>query len=171
MTQDVKIRPPAPARPDPAALYTADFYQWALSQGEALRTAAVSGTGAASLDYQNLAEEIEALAKRDRRELRNRLVVLLAHWLNLEWSAAEAPRRGWCRTVRDQRDEIAQILADSPSLRAYLPDVLPDCLDRAKDKAADEPDIDGEALAGAAVPPVERLLDQDAWPVNRFGLD
>ena len=132
MTQDVRFRP---AAADPGALYDRDFDRWAFAQAAALRMTAIADSGPPALDYDNLAEEIEASAKRDRRELRSRLTVLLTHWLKLELSWSGMPRQGWRRTIRDQRDEIAQILADSPSLRGYLLGLGQECLDRARDNA------------------------------------
>jgi hypothetical protein len=64
---------PAPPR---STLYETDFYDWAL------RTAALLREGRfAELDVENIAEEIEGLARSDSRQIENRSVVLIAHLL------------------------------------------------------------------------------------------
>lgn len=74
------------------------------------------------LDLAHVIEEIEGLAKSDKRELRNRLRVLLAHLLKRQYVNAQEDFRGWEITIREQRACLAQILEDSPSLKIYLLD-------------------------------------------------
>lgn len=52
--------------------YDTDFRAWALDQGHKLREGHIE-----SLDRPNLAEEIESIARREKRELTNCLVALL----------------------------------------------------------------------------------------------
>jgi hypothetical protein len=59
--------------------YETDFHRWAETQAGLLRTRSAN-----VLDWDNPAEEIESLARSDRREIRNRLVVLCAHMLKWE---------------------------------------------------------------------------------------
>ena len=86
--------------------YEQDFSAWALVQAAALPAArdAVASAGRRrvdlqpvlrTLDWDNLAEEIEGLARRDRRELASRIVTIIEHLAKLENSSVPEPRRGW----------------------------------------------------------------------------
>ncbi|MEO7494368.1 MAG: DUF29 domain-containing protein [Massilia sp.] len=75
------------------SLYEADFVLWVEEQARLLRAQQFS-----SLDLPNLIEEIEAMARSDRRELRNRLAVLLAHLLKCQYQA-EKKSSGWLGTM------------------------------------------------------------------------
>ena len=48
-----------------------------------------------TLDWENLAEEIEDLEKSVRRELQSQIRRVVRHLLKLEHSPAKDPRRGW----------------------------------------------------------------------------
>jgi hypothetical protein len=71
------------------------------------------------LDMENLIEEIVSLANRERRELKNRLFILLSHYLKRLYIVSTADYRGWENTIREQQRQIRQILQDSPSLKNY----------------------------------------------------
>ena len=58
------------------ASYDTDFYAWTQTQAALLRDGKWQ-----ELDYANLAEEIESVGRSDKRELSNRLKVLLLHLL------------------------------------------------------------------------------------------
>ena len=160
----------SPSLDNTADLYETDFQLWAKAQAKALR-AVRQGASSDLLDTEHLAEEIESLGKRDRRELVSRLTVLLTHWLKLECSRAENPRQGWRQTVREQRREIVRIIADSPSLQPYLTECLPSCWESARRDLNDTVDIRVADLSEATMPAIPALLDADLWPSNRFGLD
>jgi len=78
------------------------------------------------IDIDNLIEEIEGLAGRDRRELESRLQVLLAHLLKRLYVGSINDYRGWELTIREQRQQIKSILKQSPSLGNYFVKVFPD---------------------------------------------
>ena len=141
------------------ALYEQDLAAWAMNQAAALRAAgkAIAAGGnqvvipPESLDWENLAEEIEDLARRDRRELGSRLSSIVEHLAKLEFSPADSPRAGWAETVLRDREEIDAILRDSPSLRPILPTLLTERSDSAIRRAARSLALHGEtAAAGAA---------------------
>ncbi len=104
---------------DAKTLYDEDFVAWSEEQAAALRSAAHGGSNR-RLDWENLAEEIEDLAKRERRELHAQIRRILHHLLKLEYSSAVAPRASWCESVQDARDGVADVLKDSPSLRTGI---------------------------------------------------
>lgn len=99
-----------------AALYDDDFVAWAKQQAQELRAAARSGSNL-QLDWQNLAEEIEDLARSHVRGLRAHMMRIVQHLVKLEQSSAVDPRNGWRRSVRLARLQIAALLRENPSLR------------------------------------------------------
>lgn len=72
------------------------------------------------LDVENLIEELEGLAGRDRRELKNRLTTLLEHLLKRCYVKSEYDYAGWQTTIARTRIEIENILEQSPSLENYI---------------------------------------------------
>jgi hypothetical protein len=101
------------------SLYDDDFLAWSKQQAEALRAAMRNGSNQ-SLDFGNLAEEIEDLGKSVRRELQSQIRRVVRHLLKLEHSPAEPPRRGWAEAIVDARADIEDLLEANPSLRTEL---------------------------------------------------
>ena len=96
--------------------YDKDFHAWAMEQAALMRAGRLG-----EVDYENVAEEIESLARTTRSELTNRLGVLLAYLL--KWRFQPNLRsNSWRLTIEEQRDEIRSHLEDNPSLKAMLPD-------------------------------------------------
>jgi hypothetical protein len=105
------------SRPADASLYEEDFPLWAERQGALLRARRFD-----ELDLDNLIEEVEALARNDRREVESRAELILIHLLKLTYSPAPEPRRGWVRTILIQRRAIARML--TATLRNHLEEQL-----------------------------------------------
>jgi hypothetical protein len=113
-------------------LYETDVVAWAEAQAEALRAGRLD-----DLDLANLAEEIQGLADRDRRELRSRLRVLVMHLL--KWQHQPDQRsRSWDATIDAQRADLEDLLDSSPNLRREVPDALAKIYPRAVKRAAKE---------------------------------
>jgi hypothetical protein len=91
------------------------------------------------MDFPNLSEYLAAMARRDRREVFSRLVVLLSHLLK---SAHQPARSGgsWRATIREQRRELRQLL-ESQTLRNHAVAVLADAYAEARRQAADETEL------------------------------
>jgi hypothetical protein len=73
-----------------------------------------------NLDIENLIEELEGLAGRDRRELEHRLTTLLEHLLKRCYVKSDRDYSGWVRTINRTRLDIRKILKQSPSLKNYI---------------------------------------------------
>ena len=94
--------------------YEDDFFAWTQETARHLRAGRLS-----AVNVEHVAEEIEDMGTRDRRELDSRMQVLLLHLL--KWSVQPEPRSGsWNGTIATQRTEIAALLRDSPSLQPRL---------------------------------------------------
>jgi hypothetical protein len=114
---------------DKPSSYDIDFVGWLEEQAAHLRAGHLS-----ALDIENVAEELEGLARSDRHELANRLETLILHLLR--WDHQPSRRsRSWQSTCVDQRSRIRRLLDESPSLRPGLAQVAakvyPDAVERA----------------------------------------
>jgi len=111
-------------------LYDEDFALWIEEQVTALRAGDVAG-----LDTENLIEELEGLTRRDQRALGSQLKRIMAQLLKQRYQPQRASR-SWQDSVQDGREEIADILEQSPSLRNTLPDLMKKNYPRAVAQAA-----------------------------------
>ena len=78
------------------SLYETDFYSLPQHQAQLLRQGQWH-----QLDTANVIEEIESLGRQQRQELRNQLVILLAHLLKWDYQP-EKRSRSWLATIRIQ---------------------------------------------------------------------
>jgi hypothetical protein len=99
--------------------YNTDFAQWTTDQARALR-AAMGTSSSHSIDWENLAEEIESLGRSERSSLASHVTTVIEHLAKLEASPAVEPRMGWTETILRARDDIEDLLESSPSLRPQL---------------------------------------------------
>jgi hypothetical protein len=97
------------------SLYDRDFNLWLEHLIAQLKSRKLE-----DIDVENLVKELESLAARDRRELKNRLTTLLEHLLKRCYVRSEYDYAGWQVTIARTRIEIENILEQSPSLRNYL---------------------------------------------------
>jgi hypothetical protein len=146
-------------------LYDRDFHLWTQRQAAELRRAAGTGSNL-PLDWANLAEEIESLGLRDRREVASRIEQIVLHLMKLEHSPAVEPRRGWRESVWAQRNEIVRILEQSPSLKGFVQPALESTWRGARARAAQAlaDEVDPAALPSACPYTADQLLDPDFWP-------
>ncbi len=112
MTQ--AISPPQSISKD---IYDRDLHLWLETAIAQLKAGDLE-----NLDVENLIEELEGLAGRDRKELDSRLITLLEHILKRCYVNLPDCFKGWQNTILTQRDELSLLLEQSPSLRRYFSD-------------------------------------------------
>ena len=153
------------ARPQPhpvpsGSLYERDIVAWSEQQASLLRAGRL-----AELDIANIAEEIEDVGKSERRELANRMAVLLAHLLKWQY---QPQRRGssWEATIRHQRERLLRRLARTPSLKTSLadPDWWLDAWGDACLQVAEEIGIGFDTLPSDCPWTADQILDPGFWP-------
>jgi Domain of unknown function DUF29 len=153
-------------QPGNAVPYEEDFVAWLEDQARRARRGK-----AAELDLENIAEELEGMARSDRREIRDRLIVLLIHLLT---DPAEPKGRssGWLATIGEQRGRIATVIDDSPSLKSFPGSILERCYVDARSRAALEIGLPETDLPERCPFGVDELLDA-RWlpPRTREGGD
>ena len=139
-------------------LYEQDFYAWANEQAALLRAGNL-----AAADIENIAEEIESMGRTEKRELVSRLAVLLLHLLKWRHQPLlQGP--SWRTTIVNQRFEIADHLADNPSLKSQLPEALTRAYRRALGEAALETGLPEKTFPPACPWSFERITREDFWP-------
>lgn len=122
MARAAKIPDPQPfTEPLTHELYLKDSYAWALAQADALRRRDFD-----AVDWVNVIEEIEDLARRDAHSLRSQYARTIQHLLKLQYRqpGESEPVAGWKASIDHARTVIQKILGDSQSLKATRHDLL-----------------------------------------------
>ncbi len=141
--------------------YESDFALWAESQAAALRERRFD-----DLDVPNLAEEVDGLARRDRRELRSRLTVLAAHLLKV-LHQPERASGSWRGTIVEQVRKIRELLEESPSLVPSMPAFTEGAYRDARPEAAAETGLPIATFPETPSPAFERAAAR-AWAGEDF---
>jgi hypothetical protein len=141
-----------------STVYEQDFYRWAHEQSELLKTGRFG-----ELDAGHLADEIEGMGKSQKRELLNRLVILLLHLLKWQFQPGLRSRSGQL-TVKEQRRRIERHLADNPSLAAELPAVLAEAYELAALGAERETGLPESTFPAACPYAADEVLSPDFLP-------
>ncbi len=134
MSTKAALKPGDPAR----ELYERDHYSWALEQARHL-----GRRSAESLDWDNLAEEVEDLARRHADALTSYLARILQHfWKLSHWTRMrERNERIWMAEIDAYQERANRLLAKNPGMKASLADIFAGAwsearLELAKDAAA-----------------------------------
>jgi Domain of unknown function DUF29 len=115
----------------PSALYERDETAWL----EAMSNLAAQGRYA-KMDHPNLSKYLADMAKRDRREVSRRLIILLT--LHLKWVHHPDQQSGsWQGTILEQRRELRKLL-ESGTLPNHTVSVLAEAYADARKQAAAE---------------------------------
>jgi len=140
------------------SLYDKDFFLWATETARLLREGKLD-----NVDIQNVAEGIEGLANRDRRELRSRLRLLVR--LLLQWHC-QPDRRSRSRKaiMLDERIAIERLLEDSPSLRRSVAPSLSRIYREAVAEAAAETSLPVPSFPRECPFTADQILDHDFLP-------
>jgi hypothetical protein len=139
-------------------LYDRDFYSWIQQQAALLRQGQWS-----ELDVTNLVEEIEAMGRSEKRELKSRLAVLLAHLLKWQYEP-NYRSKSWHATIREQRLEITECLEDNPSLTATIPTVIPKAYAVGRMQASRETQMQESAFPSTCPWTLTQILAANFWP-------
>jgi hypothetical protein len=138
--------------------YNDDHYAWTKRHAELIREGRLS-----EIDTEHLAEELESMSGSERRELISRFTILLAHLLKWQFQPL---RRGtsWQLTVMNQRDDIEDLLEQSPSLRGEIDRKLDRAYTRARRAAAIETGQTEDTFPKDCPYTFDEAMKKDFWP-------
>ncbi len=124
--------------------YEEDLYAWTREQAALLRAHRTEG-----LDWDHLAEELESMVGRDRRELKNRLRVILLASPEVAGATCAGGARAGARASAPSAATSGTCCKQSPSLRQQVSELM------------------REAYADA----VKDAVDETGLPADRFPAD
>jgi predicted nucleic acid-binding Zn-ribbon protein len=141
-----------------ASQYDQDFYAWANEQAALLRSGKV-----AEADIEHIAEEIESMGRSEKRELVNRLTVLLLHLL--KWQFQPGLRgNSWRLSIENTRYQLEDHLDDNPSLKSHLDDAMRSAYRRAMNEAELETGLPRSMFPLDCPFTFAQAMTADFWP-------
>jgi hypothetical protein len=125
--------------------YGKDGYGWAIAQAAIIRSGRFD-----SIDWDNVAEEIESVGKQERGEYTSQMIRVLQHMI--KWDA-QPERRGisWWLSIMNGRDDAERVLDKNPSLTPLLDEIHADALKYARRKAAAETGLDSKVIQAIVI--------------------
>jgi len=142
-------------------LYDRDFYAWTQEQSAKLRAGVLSG-----LDIDHIAEELEGMGRAEKRQLGNRLALIVMHLLKMRLQSEKLPHYGnsWRATIREQRRRVRGLLQDNPSLKAVIESVYAETYQDSVDEAIRETNLPESAFPEENPFSLGQALDEGYWP-------
>jgi hypothetical protein len=140
------------------ALYNTDFNSWIQQHIFLLKAGRVN-----EIDNTHLIEELEDMARKNKDELVNRLVILIAHLLKWQYQP-NYQSNSWRSTIDEQRDQINANIENYPSLKPYIPEAIEKSYQRAVKLAIKETKLPATSFPENCSYTKEQLLDEDFYP-------
>jgi hypothetical protein len=138
-----------------ARLYLQDETAWLEQTAQLIRAGQFQ-----KVDRKHLAEYLNDMAARDRREVKSRLITLMAHLLKLEFQDWMRTR-SWEATILVQRHEL-QSLLESRTLRNHAEQILAEAYQKAVERATAETGLDEDRLPSSCPYTIEGLLETES---------
>ena len=135
-----------------------DFLVWTDAQIALLRSRQFD-----RLDLEHIIEELESMARAERREFKHRIEQLTMHLLKCKLQPDHISG-SWLGTIYEQRRGIADLIEEMPSLKPQLDAYMARTYATAFDRAARETRLPKSAFPAAMPFTREQLLDPDYLP-------
>lgn len=143
-------------------LYERDYYLWAEEQARMLRERRPD-----RIDWENLAEEVDDLARRNADALEGQCETLIEHLIKIA-GAPELIRKNdlrlWRASVRNARHKIGILLRRDPSLRARSDELFADAWPVGRNNALAKLDLDDNAIPEAPLLTLDEALNDTFEP-------
>ena len=145
-----------PVTDDP--LYERDFRLWFEQQAAPLRAGRLD-----QLDVANLLEEIETVARKGKKPVKNNLAVLLTHLLEHEVQP-EQRSGSWRGSIVEHRRRLRDDFEESPSLRPHAAEVFARACADAREQASTETGLPLRSFPKSTPYTLEQTLDPKFLP-------
>jgi len=138
--------------------YDKDFYAWLMKNAMLIRNKQFT-----EIDTEYIAEELESMGKREKRELLSRLTVLISHLLKWKFQSIKRSR-SWKNTILTQQIDIKELIDESPSLRYEIENKIMIAYEKAKLSAESETGINKNKFPKQCPFSLEKMLEVDFFP-------
>jgi uncharacterized Zn finger protein len=139
-------------------LHDRDFHAWTLQQAMLLKQGRL-----ADADIEHIVEELECMGASERRELLNRLAVLMAHLLKWQFQP-ELCGNSWQDTIDMQQFDVKELLEENPSLSAKLDQRMEKAYVKSLLLAVRETGLSKQMFPPLCPFSAEQLLSENYWP-------
>ncbi|NBD18201.1 MAG: DUF29 family protein [Cyanobacteria bacterium] len=142
-------------------LYETDYYLWIVETVKHLQNRDLE-----AIDWENLIEEVSDLSRREKRRLESLLKRLMEHLLKLKYweSQVKDNETHWKREILNFRQQLQEILADSPSLKPYIKEVYPECYRKGRKLASTASGLPLASFPSEPIAPLDQILDENWLP-------
>src|SRR5437660_9746413 len=137
------------------ALYESDETAWLDAMAELIRAGRLD-----DVDFPHLAEYLEDMAKRDRREVKSCLRMLIAHYLNWTYQP-EMRTNAWRCTIITQQQDLEDNLATRGTLQSHAVANLATAYRSAIERAAAETGLPPATFPAECPWTLEQLLSAE----------
>lgn len=144
--------------PQRQSLYEIDYVKWIETTVEQLRQHNYD-----AIDWENLIDEVESMARSDRRSLKSNLVVILTHLLKWQFQS-ERRSNSWKASIAKHRRRVRDLLKDSPSLKPFLEEVFAKCYEDAIELASIETGLPAATFPRSCPYTSEQVLEAGFLP-------
>jgi hypothetical protein len=141
-------------------LYDSDFNSWIQQHIVLLKESRFN-----EIDTAHLIEELEDMGKSNKRELKSRLIVLVAHLLKWQFQA-EQRSASWEVSINEQRRKLLFLLKEIPSLKGAIDSALTEIYADAVEWASAETKLAEAIFPAQWAYSKEQLLDKNFYPDN-----
>ncbi len=138
--------------------YEKDFHSWIYKNIDLLKQGRL-----VDVDIEILIDELESMAKRDKRELMSHFMILIAHLLKWEFQPSQRSS-SWRGSIREQRIKIAEQLEESPSLNNQLITSIERAYPKSLSLAIEETGLLSKVFPKECPYSVQQLLDDNFYP-------
>ena len=148
----------ADAASESSALYDRDYFVWIESTVKRLQQQDYD-----NVDWNNLIEEIADMGRSEKRSLESNLVVVLLHLLKWQYQP-ERRSKSWLSSIAEHRRRLHKQLKDSPSLKPYLLEELPESYTDSVRQTSIEAGLPVDAFPMDCPYEVSQVLDNNFLP-------
>ncbi len=138
--------------------YERDFHSWIYKNIDLLKQGRL-----VDIDIEILIDELESMAKRDKRELMSHFMILIAHLLKWEFQPSQRSS-SWRGSIREQRIKIDEQLEESPSLNNQLAMSIEKAYPKSLSLAIEETGLSSKIFPKECPYTIEQLLDKKFYP-------
>lgn len=135
-----------------------DFYGWAMANASLLKQGKYQ-----EVDMDKIIEELEEMGINNKRAFVSHLAQLIFHLLKWQFQP-DFRGRSWEGTIETQREELEELLKDSPSLKNKISENFPIAYKKAKSFIKKETPIDLKLLPSECPYTFEQLMEEAFFP-------